>query len=319
VYNNKTASLVEAGILASVSIVFAAINLYFPVLGIFANIVWPVPLILLGVRHGLKWSALCLLVTGVLIAIIISPLQSFLLVVGLGFIGITLGWALHSGKSALEAIAFGSVASFLSKIIVLAFSFFVMGVNPIDLSPENIRAMIEEAIAFYREIGMAEAVLEQVRQQLTMMLSLTQVLLPVGFIFGSVFDTFVNFLVAKAILRRLGTFVPDITAFKNWVMPNIVLIAYGVSLLIVNFNQEMPEGIWYKVGLNLNFLVGLPLLLQGIAVFWYFADKKNWPSFFKGLFILGLFLGPIISFGTLITGMFDFVFDFRKLRPNPRG
>lgn len=315
VYNNKTASLVEASILASIAIVFAAISLYFPILGTFANIVWPVPIILLGVRHGLKWSFWCLVVAGVLIAVIISPLQSFALVVGLGLIGLTLGWALHSGKSALKALAFGSIASILSKLLIVAFSFFVMGVNPVNFSPENIALMIEEAIVFYRSLGMTEEMLEQIRQQLQTMLSMTQVLLPTGFVFGSLLDTFVNFLVAKAILKRLGTHVSDITPFKNWVMPNLVLILYGVSLLIINFNQAEPQSIWYQAGINLNFLAGMPLLVQGISIFWHYSAQKEWPGIFKVLFIGGLFLGPIIPFATLMVGMFDFVFDFRKIRP----
>lgn len=317
-YNNKTASLVEASILASVAIVFAAISLYFPILGTFANIVWPVPIILLGVRHGLKWSFLCLVIAGILIAIIISPLQSFGLVVGLGFIGVTLGWALHGGKSAIQAIAFGSVASLLSKIVVVVFSFFVMGVDLVNFSPENIKLMIEEAISFYRSIGVSEEMIGQIHQQLTVVLSMAQVLLPVGFVFGSVLDTFINFLVAKAILKRLGTSVPDITPFKNWIMPNIILLLYGLSLLIINFNQKMPTSVWYQVGINVNFLVGMPLMIQGVSIFWYFSDKRGWPGIFKGLLILGLFLGPIIPFGTLMAGMLDFVFDFRKIRPKPQ-
>lgn len=317
VYNNKTASLVEASILASIAIVFAAVSLYFPVLGAFANLVWPVPLILLGVRHGLKWSILCLVIAGVIIAIVISPLQSLYLVLGLGFIGITLGWALHNGKSALKSLFFGSISSFLSKIAVLAFSFFVMGINPIDFSPEMIQEAIKEAVDIYRSMGIPEEAIEQTREQLTIIFSMVEVLVPAALLLGSVVDTLINFIVSKAILKRLGTYIPDIKPFKEWLVPNIALILYGVSILLVNFYQNTPDTMIYKIGINFNILMVIPLIVQGMAVVWYFIEKKQLPRFVKGLFVLGFFLGPVIPFLTVMVGMTDFVFDFRRIRQKP--
>ena len=57
----RTRSLVEGGILSAMAIVFALISVYIPVLGMFVNLLWPVPIILLGVRHGFRWSFLCLI------------------------------------------------------------------------------------------------------------------------------------------------------------------------------------------------------------------------------------------------------------------
>ena len=71
----RTRSLVEGGILSAMAIVFALISVYIPVLGMFVNLVWPVPIVLLGVRHGFRWSFLCLAVSGVVMAILISLVE----------------------------------------------------------------------------------------------------------------------------------------------------------------------------------------------------------------------------------------------------
>ncbi len=73
----KTSAMVQAGILAAVAIVMALISMYVPVLGAFVNFVWPLPIIICGCRHGLKWSIMTLLVATIIIAMIISPVNAF--------------------------------------------------------------------------------------------------------------------------------------------------------------------------------------------------------------------------------------------------
>ena len=61
--------MVEAGILAAIAIVMALIVMYVPVLGAFVNFLWPLPIVICGARHGLKWSIMTLLVATIIIAI----------------------------------------------------------------------------------------------------------------------------------------------------------------------------------------------------------------------------------------------------------
>ena len=68
--------MVESGILSAVAILFAIISAYVPVLGAFINIIWPVPLVLLGVRHGHKWSIMATVVAGLITAMLLHPLHA---------------------------------------------------------------------------------------------------------------------------------------------------------------------------------------------------------------------------------------------------
>ena len=81
---HKTSSLVESGILAAVAVLFTLVGNYIPVLDIIVSILWPLPIILCGRRNGLKWSILCLLVTGCVVAVLLSPLQALTQCVILG-------------------------------------------------------------------------------------------------------------------------------------------------------------------------------------------------------------------------------------------
>jgi hypothetical protein len=59
----------------------------------------------------------------------------------------------------------------------------------------------------------------------------------------------------------------------------------------------------------------MPILLQGLAVAWWFSYRKNWPGIARGLLVSALFLVQPASIIIILIGMADFAFDFRKLRP----
>ena len=152
----RTRSMVEGGILAAMSIVFALMSVYVPVLGMFVNLVWPVPIVLLGVRHGFRWSFLCLAVSGVVMAILISPLQALSVVLGFGLIALTLGHCFHKRYSPFQVMLWGSVASVVSKALVLGASFVLMGVNPLALQAEGMTKGVAAVMDIYRGLGLKE-------------------------------------------------------------------------------------------------------------------------------------------------------------------
>ena len=72
----KTSEMVEAGILAAVAVLFAILGAYLPVLGALFNLLWPVPVAVCGMRNGLRWSVMTLIVAGAVIGSLLGPLQS---------------------------------------------------------------------------------------------------------------------------------------------------------------------------------------------------------------------------------------------------
>ncbi len=312
---NNISSMVEAGILSSISIVFAIINIYLPMMGVFLNMLWPVPLVLLGIRHGLKWSGLSLVTAGIIIALIVSPLQSIMLVSGLGFIGIVLGWSIRKGNSPFKTIIWGSIASLLSKIAVLLISFLLIGANPLNLDAETTNRITEQVIDYYQKIGIPEKDIQNAKDLINLILHLMIIAIPAILIISAVIDTIINFIVAKAILKRLGTYMDDIPPFRNWVISQHILLLFGLSLIGFSYFQQYPNSLSYYISVNGFFLFSVPILIQGTSIVFYFIHKKNWPSFVKGIFITLLFINQIVAFFTVFIGLFDFIFDFRKIRP----
>lgn len=313
---NKSRSLTEGGILASIAIIFALISVYVPILGVVVNMIWPVPILLLGVRHGFKVSMMCLAVAGIIIGILVNPLQAVSVVLGFGFIGVAIGYAINQSWSPLKTMLVGTIASCLSKAAVLIVGFFTLGFNPLSMQLEIMGGAVDQAVEIYRNIGIPPAQIEQLRETLTKTIGMLKYVMPAGFFVASVLDTFINYWVAKKILTRLGLYLPDFPAFNNWTNSAWMLWLYGASLLIVTFYNQTPDSIIYHIGTNLQIVSSLALLIQGLANVRYFIDKKGWPKFLRGIIITLVFFNQFISQLVILVGAFDLVFDYRKLGIN---
>lgn len=315
---NKSRSLTEGGILASIAIIFALISVYIPILGLIVNMIWPVPILLLGVRHGFKVSLMCLAVSGIIIAMLINPLQAISVVLGFGFIGVAIGYAINQHWSPLKTLVVGTVASCLSKAAVLLVGFFVMGINPIAMQLDLMGSSIGQAVEVYEKIGIPPAQIEVLRESLTKVVGMLKYVMPAGFFVASVLDTFINYWLAKKILARLGMHLPDFPAFSSWCIPAWMLWIYGGSMLLVTFYHQTPDNILYHIGTNLQIVSMLALLVQGLANVRYFTDKKGWPKFVRSIVLFLVFFNQLILQIVVLIGAFDLVFDYRKLGINNR-
>lgn len=306
--------MVEGGILSAVAILFALISVYIPFIGVFVNLIWPVPIILLGVRHGYKWSLMATVVAGILIAILVHPLHAVAVAIGFGLTGIVLGHCFRKEYSPVTSVLFGSVASLVSKVIVLSISAVVLGINPLADHSAAMAKAVEQAINVYRNFGMKEADLVQMAENMRGLLELMKLILPAGFILASIVDTYLNFLVARAVLRRLGHHIPAFPVFRRWSMPPIILYAFIVSVIMLYWGKSREIDMLATAGINLQVMTSMLLMIQGISVAYFYADRHEVPKIIRWIFITMVFTNGLIMQATVFAGAFDMAIDFRKLR-----
>ena len=153
----KTSAMVEAGILAAIAIVMALISMYVPVLGAFVNFVWPLPIVICGCRHGLKWSIMTLLVATIIIAMIMSPVNAFFLAAIFGLLGLILGECMRRHLPPMKLMAFGTVGGIIALALNIILSFVVLGIDPINMMFTSFDESLVQLAEYYREHGMSEA------------------------------------------------------------------------------------------------------------------------------------------------------------------
>lgn len=306
--------MVEGGILSAVAILFALISVYIPFIGAFVNLIWPVPIILLGVRHGYKWSIMATVVAGILIAILVHPLHAIGVAIGFGMTGIVLGHCFRKNFTAVSSVLFGSIASLTSKIIVLSISAAVMGINPLADHSEAMSKAVEQAINVYRNFGMKETELAQIAESMKGMLAMMKLILPAGFALASVVDTYLNFVVARAVLRKLGHHIGAFPEFRRWSFSPVLLYAFVSSMVLLYWGKSRDFEMVATTGLNLQVICSMLLMIQGMAVAFFYARKYEVPKLILWVFIVMAFTNGFIMQTTVFTGAFDIVFDFRRLR-----
>ena len=306
--------MVEGGILSAVAILFALISVYIPFIGAFINLIWPVPIILLGVRHGYKWSIMATAVAGILIAILIHPLHAVSVAIGFGMTGIVLGHCFRRQLSPVNTVMLGSVASLLSKVIVLSISAVVLGINPLADHTEAMGRAIDQAINIYRNFGMKEAELNQVTESLKGMLSLMKMILPAGFVLASVVDTYLNFLVARTVLRKLGQNFAAFPHFRTWNFPSLLLYGFILSIIMLYWGKSREIELLATAGINLQVLCSMLLMVQGLSVAFFYGKQHEVPKIILSVFVFMVFSNNFIMQMVVFAGAFDIVFDFRRLR-----
>lgn len=310
----KVTAMVEAGVMAAVVIVFALIDTYVPVIGGFALVLCPVPISLLGMRHGFKWSIMTTGVAGILIAILLGPLEALAVVVGFGLVGIALGHAFRAGFSPAKALLWGSGAMLLSTPLINGLSILITGIDLWDTQLKVMDAGLGQAIDFYKNWGMSAEDLARSSAMLEYTKTAMHTLFPAGLAISAVFLTYINFLVSRIVLKRLGYSIPNFPPFKEWTMPQGVLYAFSLAagLLLWGTNQQLP--LVEKIAMNLLYVCGAPLFLQGMAVFYFLADKYNLSRLVRGIILLMVCINGLFALTAFLAGVFDLVMDYRRLR-----
>lgn len=312
--HNNIRPMVEGGVLAAIALIFAMISAYLPVVGAFVNLIWPVPIILLGVRHGYRWSIMATTVAGVLIAILMGPLHAVSVVVGFGLIGITLGHAFRNQYGPVKSLIWGSAASLVSKAAIIAIGFAIFGANPVNFQGEAMTQAIDQAIDIYRSMGMTEEQLAQMSENLKQMLSIMQIILPVGLAGAAVVDTYLNFWVSKAVLKRMGHHIEAFPPIKEWTFPRAVVFLFAGAMGAVYFGKAQDIILLYNIGINIYIVATLILGVQGLAVFYFLAEKYKLSKLIRAVILFLIFTNGLLTQILIFVGIYDVMTDYRQLR-----
>ena len=312
----KTSAMVEAGILSAIAIVMALIAMYVPVIGAFVNFVWPLPVIICGMRNGLKYSIMTLIVAAIIIAIIISPIQAFFLAVIFGLLGLILGECMRRRMSPMKLMLYGSIGAVIALVLNIVLSFAILDIDPIAMMFKSFEDSLTTMGDFYRSHGVSEEDTKAAVASYAEMIKMMRVIMPGAFLLSAPMLAFVNYYVAKKVMMRLGESFEDLPPFRLWVFPTWILAPFFVSLIGVTYFyiNKMTDTWMYSLCVNVQTICTFSLVLQAVALLYWYVDKNNKPKWWAGVGTTLVFVVPIVSQVMVYVGAMDMVVDFRKIR-----
>ncbi len=310
---NNTKSLVEGALLAAINVILSIMAIYMPILGTFATLIWPVPIVILGIRHGLKTSILSTVVAGIFVAILSGPFQAITIIVSFGLIGIAMGWAIKKDLSPFKVLSVGSATSLISKVALVFISMFMMGINPLTEEITVLKESLSMAGSFYQKMGIDPQTVETTIEGFTRSLDLLPLIVPGIFIMASALDAFLTYIVTKAILSRMGQKLKDLTPFWLWRFPDYTVAFFLLGNLLVLLETYWPVGVLKAVGMNLALVFGFAFFVQGFSLLAYLFGKLNVGKIFRVLITLFVLFNPLFLQILFLAGLFDILFNFRKI------
>jgi len=312
--NTKTKPLVEGALLSALTIILSISSVYIPLIGIFLTFLWPVPIIVLCIRHGIRISIMATIVSGLVVAMMTEPLQAFTIVLGFGLIGITLGYAFKQKYTPGKTLLLGAGASILSKIILFALAMLILNINPLVTQMEIFKESLDSVVRFYSTMGMNNQQLQVLKENFNNMFQLLHIMLPGILIMASFFDAFINFSVAGLVLKRLGHKVGSIPPMREWRMPvfSVPMFLSGIAMMLLYRYYQIP--VLRYLGINVQLVFSLVLMLQGLVVVNFYLSRFNTHKIVVAVIFMFILFNPFLSQIAVWVGLFDLLFDFRKQR-----
>lgn len=323
-YNTK--SIVEAGLISAIIVVLMLITGYVPVISFVGTLALPIPVTLLYIRHNLNVTLTAVAVSTIITATLFNPISAVLSALSFAFIGITLGYCIRKNKGFSTIMLLLSIVSLIvSGLTVIISITLVQKTTIIEFftrSIQDLNSAMQESIVMvtdiYRNIGISQEQLAQIEQlfkgfDANFFINILGAII----IFQAIFSAFINFVVAKAILKRFGYNIKEVTPFTSWYINNHVALLVMLPVAIGMFltSKNIPVGT--PILMSAQIVMQYVFLIIGVSVVAYFLKNRfNLPNGF--IAFIAIFTAFNVLFATiyLYIGVADIIFDFRKVNPN---
>lgn len=304
--------------MAALTAVLAILGIYLPFLQLVVFFIWTIPVIITTVRHGLSVGISSVLVAGLLIFMLSSPLQALVTVLRFGGLALFYGFSFRKNWNLGITLFMGTAIAIISTLTVFTLSFLVTDLNPFYIA-DQLKENIEPTIEFYRNLGAFNPergfTEESVRQDLTMLVQLMKLLFPALLAFAGMLSAFLSYFVAQKVLSKLKIPTPRFVPFRNWRLPWWSVWGLLIGLGAQQMGNYLNREILSVIGLNMMVLFGIIFFIMGLSTVTFFVHKYFTENFiYRFLVFLIIFMFMPITLWTLaLIGLFDVLFNYRRL------
>lgn len=315
---SNTKPLVDAAILAAVAVVIGVAGAIIPAVGVVSLFFWPLPLIILQMKHGMRLTVMALIVTAALTILIIGPLQALSIVGAMGFVALAYGYAFRKRMEPIRAYLLGGVGLAAGLLLIFGLAYLVTGRNPALDVWSLMEASYNQVLKSYGASlppGQVTLLQNQIAWTKTVVTRYASALLVgSGFIYA-----LLQYALAESLLPRFGLTVRPFPAFARWQLPLLpVLLIWAPALVVSRASERFPVLAPYvPAAINIFYLCSLVFVIEGLSVAYFYLTRLGVTKGLRVTIIVLLFIAPAAMNLAMWFGVFDFLFDYRRLRVRP--
>ncbi|MFZ5591366.1 MAG: YybS family protein [Bacillota bacterium] len=308
-------AITEGALGAALTAILGLLGMYVPFFYLISLVAMPLPLALLVMRHNFFTGLTATFIAGaVLLAFLGHPLAVLFLIIQTGPIGLLLGLLLKNRVNFGPAMAVLSLASVLLTLLTLGLTFLLTGLSPLATGEEMSRTM-HRALEFYRTSGLISGeAMGELQQVLEQAMRLAMLLLPANLVIWSVVLVYFTYVLAGAVLRRLGHHqIAPPPPLRQWRWPWYVIwvAIFGLGAVLLGDYAGLP---WLTAaGQNILYVAGFLYLVIGLSVVSFHLGRRPWPRWVKALLVItALFYWPVFLAALVTLGILDPLFNLRR-------
>lgn len=319
----KSIKALLEGIIVGVINTFLFMVLFFiPVLNILA-VLFPIPLVVVGVRRGPISAIIGLAISSILMGFIIHPYFGVMIFCLNIFIILSLLFVYNKNLDMSESIILSSGGTLLSILVSLQIFTWMTNESFFDYIWTSLKTFfnsnsinITGLMELYQSLGIIDKTYSAdgfVEMLMGQMKDLAPIF-PSTLLLSSLMIGGLSFLVSRFLLKKLKVHIPDIPPFRRWSLPRgtgrgfmgLILIAIiGTWIRIPNF-----EVVLYTISSVFSFI----FTVQGLSVVSFFLAEKRVPGIVMVLILIGTFIFLLLALTFL--GIFEQMFGIRRAYEN---
>ena len=220
-FKNKNSEVI---FVVLISTILALFGMYYFQFIIF---LYPILFIILGVRHGLKYTLISLLASTALISLIVNIVLGMMLFVAFMPLTIIIINMIVKRKNPIETIIYSTI-TFLASVLLVIFLININGVSIIGQLKMNITQTINNQVELLDQLNLTKEQIQEIKSLQKNYLEVVLAMIPSIIMILSLVVSYLNYLVSTLFLRKLGYAVAYVPRFSNFKLPRNIFLGLGI-------------------------------------------------------------------------------------------
>lgn len=306
---SETRAVVETGFLTAVIMVLTIIGTNIPLMGFLSSIVVPTTVAVVGVRHGVRWSILAVIGSTIALSFLLSPMVAFAEGLTFALPGALVGYGFSKHWGLGRLVGIPAVVATVATVLQIVGGMYLLNIDYVGMWESVKSEAMKNVVDMYTAQGMTASQLQEMTQNMQRQIEfIGRTLLTACFAAMGILSYLTCRLTAM-VLRRTGSMDRQLPGLSRWRMPVAVLYIYILGLLLMYWGDTRSIEWLSLVSLNMWWIGGLLLALQGLACGWSLCKSYRLGPVLRTFLMAMLF---VMQMTAVILGALDILLDCRN-------
>ncbi|AFS79842.1 hypothetical membrane DUF2232 [Gottschalkia acidurici 9a] len=302
--NNTTFQVLMITVLATIA---GVMGISMPIIAV----AYPILLTLIGVKNGIKYNIISLIISCALVGVISGSIESVLILIEYGILSLGATYMINKRYKPSQIMVGSTLLILGTSIIYMGLEWYITGINYVTGLENSLALMSEEIL---KQGNFPPNEISNIKSLLNNMTNYIVVLMPALLIVSSTVVAYINYLIPTKLLRKLGREDIYVPYFSRLIFPKNIMSGLGVIFILTFLLRYFGNINYEQMMLNVVVLIFYIFILEGLSLVVFLMNKAKMAGFLKYLLVVIIILSGFLNLALFSIGIIDSLVDFRKLR-----